>query len=134
MHIHQHVIITFILGIILYPFIGLYSLVVFLSGFLFDIDHYFYYVLKKRDFSLKNSYLYCLQGNEVSEYHMDVLHIFHIVEFWILLLILGFLIHKIFLFVFIGLVFHMILDLINLVKIDALGVRAWSLIGWLKRH
>ena len=134
MMVSSHVVLTLIFAGILYPFIGWNSLIVFLSGFLFDVDHYLYYLVKKKDWSLKNAYLYSFPGTSVYEKHRDALHIFHTWEFWSLLLI-GVLFSKIFLFVFLGLVFHMLLDGIDLIRTgEGLRVRAWSLIGWIRRN
>ncbi|MAG45673.1 MAG: hypothetical protein CMH63_02800 [Nanoarchaeota archaeon] len=135
MQVYVHVILTFIFAGILSPFLGFYSLVVFLSGFVFDIDHYFYYILKKRDFSLVNSYLYCVQGSKVYEPHTGVLHIFHTWEMWVLFFILGVVIHVIFLYALIGLIFHMLLDWGYLFfNQDSIDIRVWSLIGWISRN
>ncbi|MBI2106129.1 hypothetical protein HYT56_04815 [Candidatus Woesearchaeota archaeon] len=130
-----HILFAFLFSLILFPFIGYYSIVVFLSGFVFDIDHYLYYAIKKKDIGFINGYLYHVPGSKVYEAHHDVLHIFHTWEVWMLFLILT-IFHKIFLFSLIGLLFHMILDqgylLINFKREN--GARAWSLIGWLMRN
>ena len=133
MLVSRHVILTGIFALILYPFLGLNSLTVFFSGFLFDIDHYFYYLARKKDWNFMNAYLYCFPDSNIYEEHNDVLHIFHLMEVWALLLI-GSLFHKIFLFIFLGLMFHMVLDGIALSYKERLNARAWSLIGWIQRH
>lgn len=131
-----HTLFAFLFSIILYPFIGMYSIIVFLSGFIVDIDHYFYYLLRKNDFSFVNALLYFTPGSRVFEEHRDTLHIFHTWEIWILIGILGFVFHKIFFFVLIGVLFHMFLDFIDLIWRYNLikKVRAWSLIGWILRN
>jgi len=139
MMLSTHIVLTLILSLVLYPFIGINSLIVFLSGFVFDIDHYFYYIAKEGDFSLKNSYLYCLSGNEINNKRKnekeDSFHIFHTIEVWTLLIILSLFVKE-FIFVFIGLMFHMVLDWIRLrLEFDQLkGERAWSIIGWISRN
>ena len=139
MMVSKHVIFTFIFAIILYPFIGINSLIVFLSGFLFDVDHYFYYAIKKKDISLMNSYRYSLSGSKLNKKRNnekeDCFHIFHTIEVWILLIILSLFVKE-FIFVFIGLMFHMFLDWIKLKwEYKRLkGQRAWSIIGWISRH
>jgi len=134
MLVSRHVIFTGIFALILYPYIGFYSLIVFLSGFVFDIDHYFYYAVRKKDISLINAYSYSLERTKSGKKERDVFHSFHTVEFWILLIILSFWIHKIFLFVFIGLIFHMFFDWIAMWKEQCFGGRAWSILGWISRN
>lgn len=133
--VYLHALFALIFAAVLYPFIGIYSVVVFLSGFVFDVDHYIYYVIKKRDFNFVNGYFYHVPGSKVHESHRDSLHIFHTWEVWLLLFILTFLIHEIFLFILLGLLFHMIFDWGYLLfNNDAIGERAWSLIGWISRN
>jgi hypothetical protein len=131
-----HILFSFLFGLVTYPFIGFYSVVVFLSGFVFDVDHYIYYAIRKRDWSLINAYLYCIPGSKVFEPHPDVLHIFHTVEVWLVLFLSGIFFHKIFLFVLLGLIFHMLFDwgslFLNYEKEK--GVRAWSLVKWIYRN
>ena len=134
MLVSRHVIFTGIFASILYPYIGFYSFVVFLSGFVFDIDHYFYYAVRKKDISLINAYSYSLERTKSGKNEMDVFHFFLTIELWFLLIILSFWIHKIFLFVFIGLIFHMFFDWIAMWKEQCFGGRAWSILGWISRN
>ena len=86
------------------------ALIIFLSSFLIDVDHYLYYIIIKKDFSLKNAY----------NYHLDIrnnnkkgkIRLFHTAEFLIVLLILSFF-YKPLLFVFIGFIFHLLFDVID---------------------
>ena len=121
----------------LYPSIGLInSIFLFMGGWISDIDHYLYCIFKHRNFSFKKCY----------EFHMpfakekDVLHIFHIAEFYILTLIIGLFIEP-FLYLFYGLLYHLIFDLIKLAYLKYYAKdpradqgRAYSLIMWLRRH
>ena len=133
--VYLHALFALIFAAVLYPFIGDYSIVVFLCGFVVAIDHYFYYVIKKKDFNFINGYLYHVPGSKVHEEHSDSLHIFHNWEVWLLFFLLTFLIHEFFLFILIGLIFHMIFDWGYLLfNNDAMGERAWSLIGWISRN
>ena len=130
-----HALFALIFASLLYPFIGNYSIVVFLFGFAIDIDHYFYYAAKKKNFSFINGYLYHVPGSKIHEEHHDSLHVFHMWEVWLLFFILTFLIHEIFLFALVGIIFHMIFDWGYLFfNRDAIGERAWSLIGWISRN
>lgn len=97
------------------------AIIIFLSSFLIDIDHYLLYVLKKKDLSLKNAYKSFKQRRinwfqlpkQKRREHKQLILIFHGIEFWILIVLLLF-IHKIFLFVLIGVAIHMLPDYIEL--------------------
>lgn len=119
-----------ILGIIfsaivlfLFPQIGFMGfLLIILSTFFIDVDHYFLYVFKKKDLSLGNAYRWFVNGfkkrialpkKEKTKYKYGIL-IFHGIEFWIILAFLA-LIHNFFLYIFIGVMFHIFLDFLALV-------------------
>lgn len=116
----MHFIISLICSIILFPFIGYYAIIVFLAGFLIDVDHYFYYIIKNKDFSLKNSYLKhkekikkyreMLRNNQKPDYQYQ-LHIFHTIEFFMVLLALSF-VSKIFFYILIGTIIHQVTDIL----------------------
>jgi len=124
-----HALWGFVFSAVLFIFIPGVSLVdaslVFLASFFVDADHYLYYVLRKKDLSLKNAYawfiekrdfLRSLNSEEIRKYERAIM-IFHGIEFWAILAFLIF-IHKIFLFILLGILFHMCLDLIDLVRRD----------------
>lgn len=93
--------------------------IVFLSSVLIDVDHYVYYVLLKRDWSLKNSFQWFL--DEAKRYDKltkkqkkkNTLGIFplHSIEIALLILLLSYY-WNIFLFVFVGFCFHMAGDFV----------------------
>jgi len=104
--------------------IGLfYSSIVFLASFLIDVDHYLYYLYKKKDFSLKNSYNYFIEkekegfsmSKKSRDEHKRTQFIFHGIEFWLLLYLLGNF-SVIFYFILLGIGIHMVLDYIDLYK------------------
>jgi len=118
----------FILGLIfagflyfIFPQIGLieFSIIIF-SSFLIDVDHYLYYVYKKKNFSLRNAYKWFMkrrakllslswkQRNKVP----NCFSLLHGIEILFILFLLIF-IHKYFLFVFVGFTFHLLLDSID---------------------
>lgn len=132
MLLKYHIISSALLSILLYPFFGLNVLFVFFAGFLIDVDHYIYYVLRFKDLSLKKSYKYFEEYPE-KRHFSDILFIFHTVEFFGLLIILSFYNDIIFL-IFTSVSLHQILDMILLYKIDAFESRAFSLIMWLKKN
>ena len=126
MLVKYHIIIGLIIsGLIwfIFPNIGwFYVLVIFLSSFLIDFDHYLWYAFKKKDWNLINAYNWMMKkrdffkGMLISERYKykTMIMIFHGIECWILILLLIF-IHKIFLFILIGVAIHMILDFIDLI-------------------
>jgi hypothetical protein len=97
---------------------------VFLSSFLFDVDHYMFGVVRNKTFNLKELYFW---HKGLGRKHKPILHIFHSVEFIIFLGILAYFFNM-FLFILIGLIFHTILDLIDLFLVKALRSREFSLI------
>lgn len=121
----------------LYPSIGLVnSLFLFIGGWASDIDHYLYCIFKHKNFSLKK----CYEFHTPFAKEKDVLHIFHVAEFYVLILIIGWFIEPI-LYLFYGLLSHLILDLIRLVYLKYYAKdpradhgRAYSLIMWLRRN
>ena len=87
MLVSLHVIVSAIVSIILYPFLGWYTLVFFLSAFLIDVDHYIEYAVEKKDLSLVRAYKSYMhyyhknkanikKGNELEHYKLHF-HIFH---------------------------------------------------------
>ena len=119
-----HIIIGFLVSVIIYfifPEVTLIEAsIVFLSSFLIDVDHYLYYVWKKKDWSLRRAYenlatnrkfILSLSPQKRAKYKVIIM-IFHGVEFWLILSLLIF-VNKIFLFVLIGVMIHMILDFVE---------------------
>ncbi len=126
-----HIIFSTILCIILYPFIGNNTLIVWSASIFIDIDHYFWYILNKKSFNLFKAYKkYKQQGFRHIKYKF---HIFHLIELLILLGLLSFY-NKIIFYIFIGMLFHCTIDWIDLyMNPIARKQRTWSLIMWIKR-
>lgn len=111
---------------LLFPQIGLLGfLIIFLSSIVLDVDHYFYYIFHKKDLSLKRAYHWFMIDRKNffdslslkdREKFKHELMIFHGIEFWILLVLLLF-VHRIFFFIIIGVLIHMILDFIHLYQV-----------------
>ena len=119
----HHIIIGLIASLILLFFISpFYSLLFFLASVFIDIDHYIWYTLKKKDFSLKNAY-YFLKDKKIKL----PLMLFHTLEFHVLILILGFFWQGA-LFLFYGMLLHSFTDIFDLYKRKKLGNRIFSLI------
>lgn len=129
MDISKHFLVSCILSILLFPSYGFSSLLVFLLGFLIDVDHYLWYSLKFKDLNPKNSYLFHKERRQLIE--VDRLHIFHVTEFWLLILILGLIFYIPTLII--GLVIHLIMDFSEM-PITSKNLRSTSLILWLYKH
>ena len=110
----------FLLGLIfsislffIFPKINLVAAsIVFLSTLLIDVDHYLYFIFSRDNLSLKKAYRWFKERHfKVKTGEISIL-IFHGLEFLILLAILSFL-NKIFLWVLIGSLFHLLLDFLE---------------------
>lgn len=121
------------------PEIPFYSLVlVFLSSFLIDFDHYMCAVFKTKKISLLRAFEYHeKEGFKMMEMHKRGIrkkgdfHIFHTIEFHILVAILGIFFVP-FLYIFIGMTFHSLLDVFYLLNEDMLYTREFFLFNWLR--
>lgn len=119
-----HIVVGSLFSIALYSLFNIslfYSVVLFLSSVLVDVDHYLVYILKEKSLSLKNTYKV---GYETAKRWRKILpkqrkkykkpvFIFHGIEFWALLLLLS-LVHQIFFFIFLGIIVHMVADIIEM--------------------
>ena len=94
---------------------------IFLSSFLIDFDHYVWYVIMKKDFNLKKSYDFFNQD----PYEKRIM-LLHTVEFLLLVFMFSY-IWNIFLFVLYGMLFHSILDIIEMGPRDELKYREYSI-------
>ena len=108
---------------LLVPFFTLYDvLIIFLASFFIDIDHYFYYVFKKKGWSINDAYAWFIDTGEKLRQmprqerkgYKTAIMIFHGIECWIILFLLSFL-NKIFLFILIGFLFHALIDHIDII-------------------
>lgn len=122
----------------LFPNIGPNALTIFLASFLIDADHYFAYALKRKNLNLRKAYKYFREMHEKLKIGVkngknikSPLVIFHTVESLLLLLILS-IFYPIFLFIFIGFVFHNILDMIDIqCEFGSLAPRDYSMIQYI---
>ncbi|MFQ5531376.1 MAG: hypothetical protein ACE5ES_02045 [Candidatus Nanoarchaeia archaeon] len=127
MHPSRHFIFGLIFSIIifyLFPQITLTEFfIIFFASFLIDIDHYIFYVFKKKDISLKNAYkwyitnskkVFSLEKKQRNKYY-NGFYFLHGVEVLLILLLLTFL-SNYFFFIFIGFLFHLLLDYIEEIK------------------
>lgn len=123
----QHLLSGFLFSLILfffYPEIGyLGVLIILLSTFFIDVDHYLYYVYRKKDWSLRNSYnWYFIIGRKGKKFTVkqkkksySELCFLHGIESIIILAVLSYF-SLFFFYILLGFVFHQILDAIDLYR------------------
>lgn len=132
-----HIIFSIILTIILYllNFDFLFILLFFLASILIDIDHYFFYIIKKKNFNLGKTYKYFryeLNRARIKK-PKTLLFIFHTIEFFLLLLILS-LFLNFFWPIFFGCLFHDVIDIIcGLFQKHKKYIKAPSLIWYITK-
>ena len=107
--------------LILFPQLGFSGFfIIILSTVLIDMDHYAYFIYKKKDWNLKHAYdwvietgkkFYSLPKIERDKFYLGI-YLLHGIEVLFVLSILGIFISKYFLFIFIGFSFHLLLDAI----------------------
>jgi hypothetical protein len=124
----NHIILGGIFSLIIYLIFQIdffQAFLIFLSSFLIDIDHYLYYVYKKKDFSLKKAYNFALfqknnlmklKKEERSKFYTGFFFL-HGLEIVLILFLFGVYFSKCFLFVSLGFLFHLILDYISQIQI-----------------
>ncbi len=138
MLVRKHLIYGFIFSILLFLFfpikVGLIGFfIIFASSVLIDTDHFIYYIVKDKSWSLKKSIKHFKEARKKrskmplekrKEYYSGWCFL-HGIEFLIILFLLGFFIHKYFYFILFGVLFHLILDFIEQVmnkqRIDKLS-------------
>jgi hypothetical protein len=126
---HIHFIFSLFLGIILFyciPEIGLFGFILIIStGVLIDIDHYIFYIYKKRDFNLIKAINWFLEQDrtlrklpfEKRKEFFQGFFIFHGLEFLVIIYILGLYLHRLFFLILISSIFHLFLDYLYQIKI-----------------
>lgn len=115
----QHIIINLIISLILFLFIEpVYSMIIFLSSVLIDADHYLYYVIEKKKFSLKKAYNWHLirlkkyrqLSDKEKDRHKNFLFVFHGIEPLVIVYLLS-LYFPVLFYVFLGFAMHLTEDL-----------------------
>jgi hypothetical protein len=128
-HIIYGFIFTFLLYII-FPQIGLFEAgLIFLSTVLIDVDHYFYYVFRNKNISLRKAINWFserkrrwhkLTSSQIQQYQNKYKHnvlIFHGLEFVFLIAILT-LYYPIFFWILIGISIHLLIDYRELMSLN----------------
>ena len=121
-----HLISSLILMFLLSGYFGLLSIFIFVGGFLIDTDHYFYYAFSRKDWNLKR----CLKFYDPNRLCVDELHIFHTIEFWVMIILLSFY-SKFILATLIGMILHQSLDSFDYYKRKLVGGRVRTIYGWI---
>ena len=118
-----------IISALLYPIYGLNVLIILISNILIDADHYLWYVLKIKDKDLVKAFKF-YKNRDIRPKYGRILHIFHTAELLILIIILNFY-SRFFFFVLIGMVIHLILDVIYEFNNEyCRGLRFWSFLEY----
>ncbi|MGV8151754.1 MAG: hypothetical protein ACP5OG_01610 [Candidatus Nanoarchaeia archaeon] len=124
-----HIILGFVFSLLLFYFFDLsffQSSLVFFSSFLIDFDHYIWYILRKKDFSLKHAY-YFLKNLKTNK---KIMVVFHTFEFLIFTAFLSYF-YSFFLYILIGMLFHSIMDVIDMGYKGTLNNRGYSLLFYI---
>ena len=135
-HIFWGAIFTIIVFIISPQTNLVYLSLIFLSSVFIDLDHYFVAVKKSGRWSLIRAFRYhdAQQKIEIAEYKRKLFrrgdfHLFHTIEFHLLIAILGYFWTPFF-YIFIGMLFHSLLDIVSLVYDDRVYRREFFLTSW----
>lgn len=118
-----------------------YIILLFLSSFLMDVDHYFCSVIKTKKLGIFNAFHYHekLVEEEKRKHEQGLkeksdFHLFHTIEAHVLIGLLS-LFWMGFFYIFLGMVFHSLLDLYCLFFLEKrLYVREFFFISWLSRQ
>ena len=137
MKLTQHIIYGGIASLCLFPIIGFLSGIFWAASVLIDVDHYIDFLCRNRfaDFSLKKMFAYSgaiLKWNArpgllgLSIFHTaEVIGSVYLVSLWLNSNIVK--------AIFWGMVFHMVLDVLFLLKMGALFCRAFSFLEYVIR-
>ena len=109
------------------------SFLILFSSVFIDVDHYVLYGIRKKDWNLNHSYKWHKDLDSLPKESLKpYMHLLHSVEFLVFIGILSFY-FNLFLFIFLGLIFHSTLDLISMTYDNALQFREFSFIRYLLR-
>jgi len=118
----------------------LYLILIFAAAFLIDFDHYAIAIFRTKKFSLKNAFDYYEKERlkEIKEIKRGIkrkgdFHFFHTIEFQALLGVLGFFWIGFF-YLFVGMVFHSLLDLIDMLYKGRIHRREFFFFNWARKR
>lgn len=139
-----HIILGAIFSLIFYPLFPnteVYNIVlIFLSSFLIDFDHYLAAAIKdRRNLNIFRSFKYHLEiGKDQARKRSkgvrekESLNLFHTIEFHLVVLLIGIFFFSPFIYIFIGMLFHSLSDFFYLIKVGYLYRREFLLINYIK--
>ena len=132
MRISVHVAVSLILAAMLFPVYGLKSLFILAGGVLIDADHYLYYIIKFKNFSLAKSYRFFSSEADANnhKYIEGIVLVLHTAEFLAAMLVLSFYGEYALMFT-VGMVGHYILDAIWFMCVLKRFVLNHSIISWI---
>lgn len=135
MTLNQHVVVTAIAAAGLIPFYTKEQIIVFCAGsVLIDVDHYLCYIQRTGRFGIPGMFHYFEELWKVEKgIPYFGLCIFHTFDFFILVAILAYY-KPIFLPLLAGLLFHFLVDLIDLCRKEIPFIRAYFLVEHLIRR
>jgi hypothetical protein len=139
-HILLGAIFTALIWIVAPEISQLYLLLIFLSSFLIDFDHYVASVIKTKKYGLKDSFEYHRLVNlkttrELKEgiRKKSDFHLFHTIEFHALIGLFG-IFWSGFFYIFVGMIFHSLLDVIDLLRYKAFHRREYFFFNWWRKR
>ncbi len=116
-----------------------YLSLIFLSSFLIDFDHYIAGAIKIKsiNFSKVVKYSYNLMYKQMADSKKGIkkvgdFYLFHTLEFHLFVAVLGIFFIPFF-YIFIGMTFHSLLDLYDLIKRNQMYAREYFLLNWIRR-
>jgi hypothetical protein len=115
-----HVLTGAIFSFIVYFFLSItffQAVLIFISSVFIDVDHHIWFIQRKKDFNLKRAYSWYLK---IPKNHKPFMHFFHTLEFFILIFLFSFFWNS-FLYILIGMLFHSILDIGEMISYKRLG-------------
>ena len=122
-----HFIISTILFLILYPFLGIYSFLVYLGGWLIDLDHMLYYAIKFRSLDYFEANRYFRKLRTAKKRAINILHTAEV----LLLMIIASFFNIYLLIITLGMASHIIMDLIYQLTAKKTNIRYWTLTSWI---
>lgn len=138
-HIIFGLLFSIILKIIFNNISLLFIVLIFLASFLIDFDHYLCAVIKNKSLSLKKAFDYHKLQGEIARRELKKgikrkgdFHLFHTLEFIAFVGLLSF-VWIGFLYIFIGLVFHSLLDVLYMAYHGNFHGREFILGNWLAK-
>ncbi|MGM5485328.1 MAG: hypothetical protein ACQEP1_05665 [Nanobdellota archaeon] len=112
MYTDKHIIYGLLFSVAIYPIIGPWSLIVFLSSVAIDFDHYILFVLKENSLDPVKAIRHFIRKGFTRK-----IYVFHFMEIFSLLVLLSFFMEPL-RYIVLGMGFHIIMDLIETIKKD----------------